>query len=328
MLNIYIFIGVLLLLSILFIVWAVKQLISPQIKMQKAVSGERTKFIIDTSKYGNEYYKNKIENWLKYNKFSKYNKKKNGRYLTYHKEELIYKFGFNYYEEEKSIIIEAWIVYLGKEQPLKETLYTYEKGEFNILSAATGGPLKENGDVPIIAGKQSKDTYLEFLKSIMDLPDQIGEHNNVKLKDEIDYTKIEDQKKATIYNLKFIFIVIAIATFISFLILLPGKMSQPKISEQDINDALNLIRTRYPSFELIDYDTSIKKINYSKEEAYAIYYIFNGKMNTFNDKKEEVTIYMSNSGYSNLSLIEGEDNWAGNILINGIKYDFDKVRID
>ena len=217
MIGIYIFLGILILLAILFIVWTTKKILSPQLKMQKAVSGERTKFKVDTSQYGNEYYKNKIEEWLKYNKFSKYKKNKKGRYLTYHQKELIYKFGFNYYEKENSIIIEAWVNIFGNEHPLKTTLYKFGKDDVDILNVVTGGP--ENEEIPIDVYYQAKEAYLIFLESIMNLPEgNIEDENIITLKDSIDYTKIEDQRKATMYNLKFILIMIAGPTLLVLVI--------------------------------------------------------------------------------------------------------------
>ena len=118
MLGVYIFVGVCVLGVIIFTIWIVSLLLVPQIKMQKSGIGERTKFIIDTTDKGYEYYEKFISDWLKYNKFPSHNKKKNGRVLKYYIGDLIFRFGFNYYREGQNMIIETWLSVFGQENPL------------------------------------------------------------------------------------------------------------------------------------------------------------------------------------------------------------------
>ena len=77
MLGVYIFTGICILSVIIFTIWCVKLLLVPQIKMQKAGVGERTKFIIDTTDKGYDYYERFVNEWLESNKFSSYKKKNN-----------------------------------------------------------------------------------------------------------------------------------------------------------------------------------------------------------------------------------------------------------
>ena len=60
-------------------------LIKSTIKMHNARQGERTKFEIDTTDKGYNYYKDKVDTWLNDVGFSKYKSKKEARYLKYHK---------------------------------------------------------------------------------------------------------------------------------------------------------------------------------------------------------------------------------------------------
>ena len=49
MLGVYIFVGICIFGVIIFTIWCVNLLLVPQIKMQKAGVGGRTKFIVDTT---------------------------------------------------------------------------------------------------------------------------------------------------------------------------------------------------------------------------------------------------------------------------------------
>lgn len=187
MLGVDIFVIVLILLAIIFIVCFAKAVFKPIKKMRDAGSGERTKFVIDTSGKGYEYYKNIIENWLaKYN-FSKYKSKFNARILKWKGPGITFKFGLNYYNKEKLIIIETFLLVLGAEYPLMEKTYSFEKGDINILDVAKLKNPISDGKEEIAIGKQGKDEYIKLLNSLFNMPIQLSEENKVSIKTTVDY---------------------------------------------------------------------------------------------------------------------------------------------
>ncbi len=164
MLKVYIFVGVLIAGVIAFTVWLVKLLIIPIIKVGDTTAKGRTKFVIDTTDKGCEYYESLIEDWLKKNKYSKYNKKNNGRFLKYRSKGNIYKFGFNYYKSNNTIIIENLLSALGNEHALTYELFA----------------LDDNTDMAV--GQQGKDEYINFLNSLIEMPKELQDINQVTLK--------------------------------------------------------------------------------------------------------------------------------------------------
>ncbi len=64
MTSVYIFVFILVVLIIVFTIWLSRLIFRPILKMHKAGSGVRTKFIVETTDNGYEYYKDKIEKWL------------------------------------------------------------------------------------------------------------------------------------------------------------------------------------------------------------------------------------------------------------------------
>ena len=180
-------------------------MIKAMTKIQNARQGERTKFEIDITDKGYDYYKDKIDKWLNDVGFSKYKQKKDGRYLTYHKKSCIFKFGFNYYHRENKIIIEAWLNILGKESPLTSILYQ-----------------NENGNIPIMLDQQAKDEYINFLNSLINMPEEIHERNEVTLLNNINVLDFKTNNKKEKYaTIKLILGIILFSIIIALIIQLP-----------------------------------------------------------------------------------------------------------
>lgn len=182
MIGVYIFVAVLIILVIIFTILFSKSMFKPILKMRDAGSGERTKFVIKTNEKGYEYYKNIIDKWLELNK---YKVKKDDYILKYHDKNkgIIYKFGLNYYKENNNIIIEAWLNVLGSEYPLTEKIYKNSENEKNIIDIVAR---KEKGMETnnVLIGQQGKDEYINLLKSLVVINDNLKEINNATLKDE------------------------------------------------------------------------------------------------------------------------------------------------
>lgn len=193
MIYVYIFVGVLIVCGITFCILYGNAILKPVIKMQKKGQGKRTKFIINAKDKGYEYYAKKVENWLNYNRFSKYKKKINGRFLNFYHNGCKFKFGFNYYKQGDNLVIEAWLKVLGCENPLTEVLYKLSKDKVNIVDVVTGNPPADDNTYMIL-GAQGKEEYINFLKSLISIPDEILDENEVRILEEIDTSKIINQK--------------------------------------------------------------------------------------------------------------------------------------
>lgn len=260
--------------------------------------GEKTKFIIDIQDKGYEYYKNIIENWLEYNHFSKFNEEIQGRYLKYYNYLCRFKFGFHYYREGNTIVIEAWIVTSLGSNPLTKKTYP------DIMDIDG-----EETEVDIVILPTQKSEYIYFLDSLLNMPEKINDTNYVSLKDKIDYSKIKNQKKEKKFLFKFcvgaIFIPLFLVCFYNFMI----YSLQPKPSNQDRAIALNLIQKNHPSFHLEKSTTEVNKYN----DDYVISYLFFGTMDTPNSKNEKVIISMSNSKKNNYFCIDEACTWGANI---------------
>lgn len=222
MLGVYIFVGICVLGVIIFTIWCVKLLLVPQIKMQKSCVGERTKFIVDTSDKGYEYYEKFVNDWLKYNKFPSYNKKNNGRILKYYIGGLIFKFGFNHYKDDQNMIIETWLSVFGQENPLSFKSYTHNEGTVDLATGLATGDFKSDKGTSIAVNQQGKDEYLIFLSSLINIPEIIQDSNNVTLKDKYDLSKIKNQKLEKKKNHKTIFIILAISLTLTAILFLLG----------------------------------------------------------------------------------------------------------
>ena len=222
MLGVYIFVGICVLGVIIFTIWCVKLLLVPQIKMQKSGVGERTKFIVDTSDKGYEYYEKFVNDWLEYNKFPSYNKKNNGRILKYYIGDLIFRFGFNHYKDDQNMIIETWLSVFGQENPLSFKSYTHNEGTVDLATGLATGDFKSDEGTSIAVNQQGKDEYLIFLSSLINITEIIQDSNNVTLKDKYDLSKIKNQKLEKKKNHKTIFIILAISLTLTAILFLLG----------------------------------------------------------------------------------------------------------
>lgn len=166
-------------------------IIKSTIKMHNARQGERTKFEIDTTDKGYNYYKDKVDTWLNGIGFSKYKSKKEARYLKYHKNTNVFTFGFNYYKQENKLIIETWLDILGKESPL--TAISYE--EKNIISTISSIKDDTPKDIPLLLDQQGKDEYIDFLRTLIDMPEKINEKNEVTLLNNINVSDVKSNQK-------------------------------------------------------------------------------------------------------------------------------------
>ena len=191
--GVYIYVAVLIILFVICIVWYTKKISKPVVEMHKVGVGERTKFIVNTADNGYEYCKKKIESWLiNYG----WKKKGDGYTLKYHKDGSIFNFGFNYYKESDNIVIQAWLNVLGGEYPLTQKLYEEPENETTVFDVLHVVAKKENDiemdDVEtkrILVGQQGKDEYIEFLRTLISIEDEIKEENIVKLLNEVDLSK-------------------------------------------------------------------------------------------------------------------------------------------
>ena len=330
MMGVYIYVAILVLLVIIFTIWCSKKLFGPVWKMQKAGEGDRTKFIIDVSDKGFDYYNKKILNWLRQYNFKKYNKKRKAYFLKWQGNGIVFNFGFNYYKKDNSIVIETFLFVLGKENPLTEKTYSFEKGDVNILNVTQLKNPVSKGDEVIVIGKQGKDEYIKFLKTILNISDDISEINNVTIKDVIDYSMANKQKANKKSNIKFVLGILGISLLITLVLYIPSiikRLNQPKPSAKDQSTALKLIYEKHPDFKLLEKDTSVDiSEDYKGNEHYVITYRFEGTMNTPVKTNDKVIIYMSNSDYNNYRCIDEECSW-GVIIIqnkaNGKTWDFD-----
>jgi hypothetical protein len=118
LLQIFIVLLILVFLATLFGgIWLIAKLISHK---KKELQGYRTTFEIDTSDEGYNFYMGRVEKWLYHMGYSKYDDKRNGRFLKYHANMCTYNFGFNYYKKDTKLIIETWLnFYKDVESPLK-----------------------------------------------------------------------------------------------------------------------------------------------------------------------------------------------------------------
>ena len=190
-------------------------IIKSTMKMHNARQGERTKFEIDITDKGYNYYKDKVNTWLNDVGFSKYKSKKEARYLKYHKNTNVFTFGFNYYQQENKLIIETWLDILGKESPL--TVISY--GENNIVSAISSIKDDTPKDVPLMLDQEGKDEYIYFLRTLIDMPEKIDEKNTVTLLKNINVSDVKaNQKVQKSTTIKLIFGIITFSLILSVII--------------------------------------------------------------------------------------------------------------
>lgn len=270
------------------------------------IQGERTIFEIDITDKGYEFYKNRIDKWINDIGFIKGKTKNNDRFLTYYKNGEIFTFGFNYYQKENKIIIEAWFPFLSTECPLKGSLYEQETEE-------DYREIKENysvGEHPIAIFEKYE--YIELLKSLINMPEMIEEKNEVTLLTNIDTSdikvKLKKQKSTTIsFLVKLIMIVILPGIILALIGLWVEYANEPKLSTEDQKEALEIIQNTHSSFELTE--SSHYVTNGS------LVYTYYGTMKTPKNENDKVVIFMTRSNDVFMKKIN-DGEWAGEIRQN------------
>ena len=260
--------------------------------------GDRTVFEIDITDKGYAFYKNKIDKWLNDIGFSKSRAKNNDRFLTYYKDSEISTFGFNYYQEENKLIIEAWFPFLSTECSLKGSLYKQEEDDNST-------EIKENVSVeelPIAIFKKYE--YIKILKSLINMPEIIDDKNDVTLLTNIDTSGVKvalkKQKSTTISSLvKLIIITLLPGIILASISLWAKHANEPKLSKEDQKEALEIIQNTHSSFELTESSHYVTSGN--------IVYTYYGNMKTPESENDRVVIFMrkNNSG-----------EWSGEIRQN------------
>lgn len=293
------FITIMISLIIIFLgVYTIYSKLKLTTKKNTIQQGERTVFKIDITDKGYDFYKNRIDKWLNDIGFSKKKAKNNDRFLTYYKDREISTFGFNYYQKENKLIIEAWFPFLSTECPLKGSLYKQEKEDNST-------EIKENVSVEELPmAIFTKYEYIELLKSLINMPEIIDDKNDVTLLTNIDTSdiniKLKKQKSTTIsFLVKLIMIIILPGVILASLLLWAQHLNEPKLSKEDQNEALEIIQNTHSSFELTE--SSHYVTNGS------LVYTFYGTMKTPENENDRVVIFMTRSN-------DGE--WAGQICQN------------
>lgn len=82
---------------------------------------------------------------------------------------------------------------MGCENPLTEVLYKLPKDKVNIVDVVTSNPPADDNTYMIL-GAQGKEEYINFLKSLISIPGEILDENEVRILEEIDTSKIINQK--------------------------------------------------------------------------------------------------------------------------------------
>lgn len=104
-----------------------------------------------------------------------------------------FKFGFKYYKQGDNLAIETWLKVLGCENSLTEVLHKLPKDKVNIVDVVTSNPPADDNTYMIL-GAQGKEEYINFLKSLISIPGEILDENEVRILEEIDTSKIINQK--------------------------------------------------------------------------------------------------------------------------------------
>ena len=73
--------------------------------------------------------------------------------------------------------------------------YQKDNGENNILSDISSLKDGTPRDIPIILDQQGKDEYINFLRSLIDMPEKINERNEVALLNNINVSDIKTNQK-------------------------------------------------------------------------------------------------------------------------------------
>lgn len=82
---------------------------------------------------------------------------------------------------------------MGCENSLTEVLYKLPKDKVNIVDVVTSNPPADDNTYMIL-GAQGKEEYINFLKSLISIPGEILDENEVRILEEIDTSKIINQK--------------------------------------------------------------------------------------------------------------------------------------
>lgn len=311
--NMEIAITIIIVLAAVFLgIFLTYPIIKSTMKMHNARQGERTKFEIDTTDKGYNYYKNKVDTWLNDVGFSKYKSKKEARYLKYHKNTNVFTFGFNYYQQENKLIIETWLDILGKESPLTAISYR----EKNIISAISSIKDDMPKDIPLLLDQQGKDEYIDFLGTLIDMPEKINEKNEVMLLKNINVSDIKsNQKVQKSTTTKLILGIIIFSLILSVIINCFDNLNKPKASKEEQNEALEIIQNSHSSFKLTDSSSYVVDGTNYKVDSYIVYTYY-GTMNTPEKENDKVVIFMRKNNAC---------EWSGTIYQNkadGKKWNF------
>lgn len=292
MLAIFISIGLLLIILMAVFVWYIS--IYPFRKIRKeSGEGRRTIFEVDTTDYGYEYYENMLLKWLDGIGFGEYSRKRKGRTVKYYNNGGTYRFGLNYYKKENKLIIETWVIIFKREYPLVTILHR----------------LKGKSERYLDVDQQYKDTYIELLKSLLNMPQTIQDTNSATFVAEIRVSDVKGKQKkerASIYKLIGVIIIVSFA--IAIIIEQPFHFNKPKGSEEDLAEGLQLIESLYPDFRLEE--KSIEVLGKGKpNNEYYIVYLYYGTMNTPLEDNDEVMFFIRK--------FEDGSGWYGNIYDRG-----------
>ena len=97
--------------------------------------------------------------------------------------------------------------------------YQKDNGKNNILSDISSLKDGTPRDIPIILDQQGKDEYINFLRSLIDMPEKINERNEVALLNNINVSDIKtNQKIQKSTTIKLIFGIIIFSIILSVII--------------------------------------------------------------------------------------------------------------
>lgn len=262
---------------ILFTVFMWYKAIYPfRVMRRESGEGRRTIFEVDTSDYGYEYYENMLLKWLDGIGYSQYSKKRKGRSIKYLNKGGVYRFGLNYYKKDNKLIIEAWIIVFKREYPLVTVFYAP----------------KNKPEQYRAVDQQHKDTYIELLKSLMNMPEEIQDTNSVTFVSEICVGDVKGkQKKEKASNTKLVVGIISVSMVIALFIEQPFDFNKPKGSKEDLQEGLQLIESLYPDFQLDKKYFSVLGSGEPNNEYYVGYFYY-GTMNTPVEENGDVMFFI------------------------------------
>lgn len=305
-------ISLIIIFLVLYIAYSRIKLVTKKNNIQQ---GERTIFEIDITDKGYDFYKNRIEKWLNDIGFSKSKTKNNDRFLTYYKNSEISTFGFNYYQKENKLIIEAWFPFLSTECPLKG--YLHRQGEED-----NSAEIKEEVNVEELpTAVSTKYEYINILKSLINMPEIIDDKNEVTLLNDTDISginvRLKKQKSATIsFLVKLVLLITLPSVILVSIKLWIQHINEPKLSKEDQIEALEIIQSTHSSFELTDSSYYVTSGD--------IVYTYYGTMKTPENENDRVVIFMTKSNDLFMEKVNDKE-WFGQICQNqadGEKWNF------